>query len=126
MKRLLCVYRKSTCFGTDEGWVCYLCGTHLNHYSLNTGWEAFWCPTCDDWVRIDQFLDRLFRTRKILKVNNLEKIESISLAAMMKKMDIFIARIRAEKQKEMKIWTSDEYSQEFLRSLIPSLRPNYK
>ena len=49
-----------------------------------------------------------------------------SITVISRKIDIFEGKIRRKMESEMRIFSSDTHSQEFLRSLIPSFNKDRK
>jgi len=130
LKRLLLISRKISLSGTTGKGVCKFCNSILNHYCPVSTTEMCWCPICGVW-RLTEFSvgwffkKRLSFKKKIIfqKNDNLPPRES--LANMNRKMDLYMDGYEKRMATKITIYSAKEYSQEFLYSLIPSMKEDY-
>ncbi len=83
----------------------------------------YWCPYCFNWHHTNLSLlgkgtmDHIFSDPQLIEVMRPDSIAKIN-----EKLKIFIQEVKEKIDKQVIIYTSEKYDQEFLMSLIPSLR----
>lgn len=116
MKRLLLVPKRVKL----SGWVCDLCKTFLGNYGKKT--KMYWCPVCRSWQFVDLSWARIRRFRHVKIEPDENFFKGTSLMVMNRRMNKFLEDHKTYMDSQVTVYTSENCSQEFLKSLIPSLK----
>jgi hypothetical protein len=103
----------------DEGnWICSYCQYPLRYVYLNSEHDIYWCPRCKKWRWMGWTIRWITQKRKLLKEDDGSKILKGSLTIMNRRLDKCLIKIKERMDMTVKIYSAEEYSQEFLKNLI--------
>lgn len=126
MKKVKLIYEKPVKIKrkkvTSHKWDCTFCGYILRNFSKTSG--LYWCPNCEVWhyntlallggQSNNVFDDAKFRIKEKRKPNE-------SLTFINDRLNAFYDITQKSIKSKVIVYLSEDYDQEYLKSLIPSL-----
>jgi len=110
LKKLL-LKRKQTLPWEEGQKFCNVCNEILIVSKVEEHGNFYFCQKCRDWKYPDHYKTHKYKFKKSNKADRMTSTE------MRHKMDQYIDR--AQPITKVKIYTAENYSQEFLQSLVP-------
>jgi len=89
------------------------------------GWDTYWCPKCKSWRWIGYIIPGA-PVRKTPQIEYLAPLEKQSMVYMNKVMDKYKEDIEEILNGQVVTYSWDNYDQDFLLNLIPSLKEKYE
>jgi hypothetical protein len=105
-------------------WFCTFCGYSLHHFSGKSS-GLYWCPDCKIWHHTNlALLGKGVSCSPFSKVRLEERKPGESLAVINALLNKCLEDTEKCLRSRIITYSSDDYDQEYLRSLVPSLNKN--
>lgn len=98
-------------------WLCSYCH-HLLHYIVLKKDDVYWCPICKRWRWTGWTIKWVTKKRKLLKYDETVVDRKITLTIMNRRLDKCLESIKERRDITVKVYSSKDFSQEFLKNLI--------